>query len=365
MTHIGNPFAYNQLPGAPRPAGVGSAPVPLSLGGTLQGADVLTLLQQAMQEQATALQGRTQAATQAANQAQQEYGNLAAAPSPQLNPLAAMIPALFGNVASVLSGNPEYSKRGQQTVQQSRAGLLKQRADNLAALRETYIQKAEEAQKAGDLEATEKYRSKIETIGKTFDLVQSNYDRANRLELSRQEQDAAAERQIQSNNAALERQQLEGQQRLAEIQEQGNQQRLTNEAKPKVTANERAAAIRAGVDAETGLRLRTAASKEILSATNQLRTAKLKGEQKNEVANNVFRITTERWNTDTKPSIMRQRLLDARHPLYGLQKKDQRYLLTDKKVWKRVQGQWVKDPEAEKEAKAEAENHVIQWFQPQ
>lgn len=161
-------------------------PIPqASLQNTMTGEDVLSLMDAEEQRQAEELHQRTQAATAAQAQASQQYTDLAAQPSPQLAPSDVFIPTLLGNLASVIGGTPSYRENAQEGIKNSKAALLKQRADNLQALRDVYMQKADEAQKAGDLEATEKYRTKIETLSKTFDLVNSNAERSNRLELEK------------------------------------------------------------------------------------------------------------------------------------------------------------------------------------
>jgi hypothetical protein len=75
-----------------------------------------------------------------------------------------------------------------------------------------YSQKADEAQKAGDLAEQEKARNKMATLDKTFDLVKANADRAERArqnELDRQ------------NNLALKK--LGEQQKQSEGQQQANE----------------------------------------------------------------------------------------------------------------------------------------------
>jgi len=140
----------------------------------------------ALQQQiAEALAQHTQQATQAAQQAGQQYQQAAQQPAPDLGMFQALIPALFGNVASVLSGNPSYQQEGQQQVKQSRAQLLQQRADNLQALQDVFKQKAEAAQKAGDFEAEATARTKLEALSKTYDLVKQNADHTFRSEQSK------------------------------------------------------------------------------------------------------------------------------------------------------------------------------------
>jgi hypothetical protein len=174
----------------------------LTLNNTLQGLDPLTLMQAEAVRQQQELAARTQAATQGAQQAQQAYQQAAAAPPPQLPMADAFVPALLGNLASVISQNPAYQQQGQEQVQQSKAELLKARADNLQALRDAYSQKADEAAKAGDLEAQITARTKMDTFSKLHDEVMANHDRefkAEQANLDRQSAERiASERKANS-----------------------------------------------------------------------------------------------------------------------------------------------------------------------
>lgn len=128
-------------------------------------------------QQAQELAARTAQTGAAAQQAQQQYQQAAQAPQEVPNDF---VSNLFSNLASVVSQQPSYRENRQEVSAQNKADLLKKRADNLSALMEVYRQKADEAQKADDRETTEKYRTKLETTSKTFDLVNSNADRAAR-----------------------------------------------------------------------------------------------------------------------------------------------------------------------------------------
>ena len=159
-----------------------------TLSQTLSPEGLLSLMQAQQAQQAQELAARTQQATQSAGQAQQAYGQAASAPAPELSPWDQGIPTLLGGLASILQGNQGPSQRAAEGIQQSKAALLQARAQNLQQLRDVYSQKAEEAQKAGDLEQTEKYRSKLDTLHKTLDVVNSNADRVlKREELANKE----------------------------------------------------------------------------------------------------------------------------------------------------------------------------------
>lgn len=185
-----------------------------SLTGTLEGDQLLTQIMALQQQQQEELAARTQQATQSAGQAAQQYQQLAAAPPPDLAPFQALIPALAGNFASVIARDPSYRQEAQEGLQESRAGLLRARAQNLAALKDVAGQKAEEAQRAGDLETTEKYRRQYETLAKQYELISANQKRTQAVE------DKENELKIRHQN------------RLDEIAATGAQARLTDRSKP-------------------------------------------------------------------------------------------------------------------------------------
>jgi hypothetical protein len=141
---------------------------------------VLTMMQQLQQRQQEELMKRSQEAEAAASSAQQSYQQAAAEPVPQVGGMEALIPTLLGNVASVIAQDPSFRARGQETVRSKQSDLLKARADNLSALRDVYSQKAGEAEKAGDLEQTEKYRRQFELLSKTLDTLGEQQKRADK-----------------------------------------------------------------------------------------------------------------------------------------------------------------------------------------
>lgn len=137
---------------------------PASLDGTLNGMDAQSqadAMAQLLQQQ---LAAQSAQAAEAANQAGQQYQQAAAAPPPDLSPLAALLPQLAGNFASVIGRNPEYATNAREDIKSQRQQLLKNRADNIQAMRDIFSQKAEAAQKAGDLETAEKARLKLEQL---------------------------------------------------------------------------------------------------------------------------------------------------------------------------------------------------------
>lgn len=151
--------------------------------GTLTPQGVLSQYQALQAAQDEELRKKSAEAAQAASGAAQAYGQAAAAPPPELGLAAQFVPTLLGGLASILQGNQGPNERAQQGIQQSKAALLQARSQNLQALRDVYSQKADEAQKSGDLETTEKYRSKLESLHRSLEVVN---DQAQRTFLAEQ-----------------------------------------------------------------------------------------------------------------------------------------------------------------------------------
>jgi hypothetical protein len=310
-----------------------------SIVNTLAGLDPRTLAEAAAEEERKRLAAQTSSAVGQAEQAGSAYQQAVA--TPPIDPgLAEFFPALLANIASVIGEEPAYREQGQKRAEQSRATSLKLRADNLQALRDIWGQKAEAAQKAGDLEMEEKARSKREQISRVWEGVKLNAEHAGKLELADKSQAGD----------------------IAVVQERGAQERATQAAGAKlVKASERTALTRAGVDPDTGLTLKTFALRELSrgEALAKGRDEKLR----NEAYNSMWRTATDRWSSDKTPRDMGNRLLNMRHPFYKGNAKEARYFLTDEKVFRKVKGQWVKDPDSELRAKARAREVVMPYFQ--
>jgi len=200
-----------------------------SLMGTLSGLNPQTLSEALIEQQRSELASNVARALEEAQGAGQEYQEAAAAPPPQLEPGAEFLPALFGNIASVLAQTPEYRQRAQEGIQQQKAMLLQTRAQNLQALRDVYQQKAEAAQRLGDMETQEKARVKHEQISKLYDQILDSQRQQGALELERERQKGRKEETSQEHAA-----------RLAEIVARGVQERETMGAKPAKAPAERA-----------------------------------------------------------------------------------------------------------------------------
>ena len=322
---------------------------PLSLVGTLNGFDADTVAESLRQQIQEALAQRTSQATQEAQQAQSQYQEAAAAPAPDLSTLQQFLPTLFGNVASVLSGDKGFRERAQEGMQTDRQALMQARAQNLTSLRDVWSQRADTARQAGNLEAEAEFRLKHEKISKTLDQMEQEKDRQAEIE---------KERIRQSGRAAESAQ--EHKNRLAEISAQGAQQRQTLAAKPKTSPSERAALARQGVNPDTGLLTQGFAQREI---TRRYALAKRGDKQsRNEAANTALDIAIQRWDSDKDEPTMGRRLLNLKSPFYGNTPKEARYAVSDEKVYKKVKGQWVKDLEAESRAKVAINAIVSPWF---
>jgi hypothetical protein len=89
--------------------------------------DPNSLAEAMAQMQAQELAANTQQATDAASQAAQQYQQQAQAPSPDLDPMAAFIPTLLSNIASVIGKEPSYRENTQDQEQRLNC---KNRADN-------------------------------------------------------------------------------------------------------------------------------------------------------------------------------------------------------------------------------------------
>ena len=76
----------------------------------------------------------------------------------------------------------------------------------------------------------------------------------------------------------------------------------------------------------------------------------------------MLSIVRERWSTDDRPSKMLNRILAERHPRYGANQKEARYLLTEKKVYRRKGKGWEVDPDNRTEAEALADLEVARLF---
>lgn len=127
--------------------------------------------QQAQDQDLARLQAQVAASSQAAEQAGQQYRQAAGAPLPMLGPMDRLALGLTGNLASVIGGNPQYARAGQEELVNQQALLLKQRADNLTALRDNFDLRARAAEHAQDVLTAGELRMKAEQLNKTLGMV--------------------------------------------------------------------------------------------------------------------------------------------------------------------------------------------------
>lgn len=146
-----------------------------SLQGTLSGP--MGLLWKAEQDrlaEEAALAEKTRQTSAAAASAASQYQSAAAAPTPQLDPLSALITTLAGNVGSVVANDRSFADRAHEDLKNQRAELMLARTQNLNALKSAYDQKAALAEKAGDLETTLTSRGKSEQLAKALQVMLQN-----------------------------------------------------------------------------------------------------------------------------------------------------------------------------------------------
>lgn len=179
------------------------------LSGTLSANQVLSEMERLQRLNQEALARQAQAASQGSQEATSAYQQAAAEPAPQLNPADIFLPTLVGNIASILGGNPDYRQSAQEGIKQKRSELLQARAQNLQALRDTATQKAELAQRAGDLEAQAKAHGDVERLNKTLDVILKQQEQAfhaeqGRLDRASRERIEAGRQQAQTGAATDE-----------------------------------------------------------------------------------------------------------------------------------------------------------------
>jgi hypothetical protein len=141
------------------------------------------------------LQAATAAAQGQAGAAQGQYQQAAAAPPPDVGAMQAFLPSLMSNIASVISGQGSYRENRQADIAGQRKALLEARAQNLVALQANASQRADAAQKAGDLEAEAKIRTQMESLAKAHALVLEQTRSANDQALRASQDQASMDRE--------------------------------------------------------------------------------------------------------------------------------------------------------------------------
>lgn len=178
-----------------------------SLAGTLQGTTDILGLGQAQQEADLAkIHEQVMAQQQQAQQAGQQYLQAAQQPPPDMSNVWDQ---LLGNVASVISRNPEFGQQAQKRGESQQRELMQARHDNLAALQESYQQQYTAARQLGNSEAEAQLRMKTDQTMRA------------RLQLMQQMMQADAktfqEQQSQAGRMELEGLRGEMQQLVAQI----------------------------------------------------------------------------------------------------------------------------------------------------
>lgn len=188
------------------------------LQGTMTENDVLTMAEAFAAEQQKQLAARSAQTAAAEQQAQNNYTGAAAAPIPQPTPWQQALPLIAGNISSLLLGGDQAPmERGRQEVQRTRGELLKQRADNLQALQDVWMHKADLARRAGDTEAELKARTQWEKIHEIGSMVRARLDREGALEREKLQQKGANQRAAQDRGDEGLRQKINATSQIAQM----------------------------------------------------------------------------------------------------------------------------------------------------
>lgn len=296
----------------------------------------------ALREMMAALTQQAGQAQGAADQAGQAYRGAAAQPMQDTpgEQGGNILQNLFANIGSMATNNPQIAQQAQQSQQAQRQQKAMSREQHLQSLRDEYLEKASVAKEMGHTDVAMKLQ------------IQASKAEQARNNLYKQHADLL---QIKAKLSELG---IEGQQRLREIEATGEQTRQTNKEKPQFDAAQKAALIKQGRDPNTGRLL----SSRALSLVGSLQSGlKARGKTERTAAyNNMLAIYSEPQDKDTSPLIMENRLTALRHPMSLQNGKDDTYFLTQKKVYMKVDGKYVKDPTAEMEARARAKEIVVQ-----
>jgi hypothetical protein len=175
-----------------------------SLQGTLTPQGLLSAAEAEQKRLEVEQAARAASLSQGAGEAAGAFQQAAAAPMPQLNPMAALIQSLGGNVASIIGETPRYAQNAQADLSAQKDELLAKRAQNLAALKDNYDRQAMAAASAGDLLAEAKLRKSAESVSKAWQAIhdEAAFKQASSLQ---GQQDAAAMEREKAGNASRER----------------------------------------------------------------------------------------------------------------------------------------------------------------
>lgn len=163
-----------------------SSPIaPESLVGTLDAGRALSIADASRQRDLDELTRRLSQLQSEADAAQREYQTAAAAPPAPLNPSDLFLTSLLGNLASVIGGNPLYAQQGAAYSDEMMRSNIQRRAENLRALHEISLHKAQAAEHAGDVLQAEKFRKEAETRARLADQIERDQQHREALNLER------------------------------------------------------------------------------------------------------------------------------------------------------------------------------------
>jgi hypothetical protein len=154
-----------------------------SLQGTLTPQGLLSAAEAEQKRLEAEQAARAASLSQGAGYAAGAFQQAAAAPTPQLDPMAVLIRSLGGNLASIIGETPRYANNAQADLSAQKDELLARRAQNLAALKDNYDRQAAAAQSAGDLLAEAKLRKSAESVSKAWQAIhdEAAFKQANSL----------------------------------------------------------------------------------------------------------------------------------------------------------------------------------------
>lgn len=174
-----------------------------NLSGTMEEQQAYSQLEAVQRQIAEALAGHTAQAQQAAAQARGAYQEAAQAPPPGFLPGDSFVPQILGALASVIGQNPQFSQQAEEQIGTRRGALAKARADNLQALHTNYVQKAQEAEQAGDFETATVARQKADLAAKNLELVSAVAERQHKTEEGEKVRREALKREAVDNVRGL------------------------------------------------------------------------------------------------------------------------------------------------------------------
>jgi hypothetical protein len=306
-----------------------------TLSQTLTPEGVQGLAQALAAQQAAELQRRTQELQQSAGQAQQQFGQAAAQPTPTLSPVEQSLPQLFGDVASILSGNQNYHEEAQQRILGQKNALMEQRKAVLQNLHDVWQQKADAAQQAGNIEAELNARTKQDQVNKAYQQVLEAQHEQTMLAAAKIAGSSRVESAGLGAGARVEAARITGTSRenVAGTAAKARIQAAQIAADARLRAPTISAMFKQGMD-EDGNLLPTWAQAQM---TKNFNLAKKGSPASQKMAyQEGMAVAEKRWTTDRDQMTMAKRLMAVPHPYSGDNQQNLRYGLTGQKVYKRA-----------------------------